>query len=77
MEPEETMIYGSSGSGSSIIVARSQSPTEYGLNLLMQVPYLKSKYNNWLIAKLMNIFTDVEERMNEREESLALMQAPS
>jgi hypothetical protein len=37
----------------------------------------KSKYNNWLIIKLINIFTDVEERKNEREESLAPMQAPS
>jgi hypothetical protein len=33
----------------------------------------ESKYNNWFIAKLINIFTDVEERRKEREESLAPM----
>jgi len=32
----------------------------------------KSRYNNWLIAKLINVFVDVEER---REVSLALYQA--
>jgi len=37
----------------------------------------KSKYNNWLIAKLINIFDDMEERRKEREYSLALMQAPT
>jgi len=36
----------------------------------------QSRYNNWLIAKLINVFADVERR-EEREESLALMQASS
>jgi hypothetical protein len=26
----------------------------------------KSKYNNWLIAKLINVFADVEERRKKR-----------
>jgi hypothetical protein len=34
-------------------------------------------YNNELIAKLVSIFADVEEREEKREESLALMQATS
>jgi hypothetical protein len=33
---------------------------------------LKSKYNNWLIAKLINVFADVKERSKEKKESLAL-----
>jgi hypothetical protein len=33
----------------------------------------KSRYNNEFIAKLVNIFADVEERGEEREESWALM----
>jgi hypothetical protein len=37
----------------------------------------KSRYNNGFIAKLVRIFADVEERGEEREESLALMQATS
>jgi hypothetical protein len=37
----------------------------------------KSKYNNWLIAKLINIFADMEERRKKSEESLAPMQAPN
>jgi hypothetical protein len=37
----------------------------------------KSKYNNWLIAMLINVFADVEEKRKGREESLALMQATS
>jgi hypothetical protein len=43
---------------------------------LVIAPKAKSKYNNWLIAKLINIFADVEEK-KEREESSALMQAIS
>jgi hypothetical protein len=39
--------------------------------------FRKSRYNNGLIAKLVSIFADVEERGEEREESLALMQATS
>jgi hypothetical protein len=35
----------------------------------------KSRYNNGLIVKLVSIFVDVDERGEEREESLALMQA--
>jgi hypothetical protein len=35
------------------------------------------RYNNELIAKLLSIFTDVEERGGERENSLTLMQATS
>jgi hypothetical protein len=38
-------------------------------------PITKSRYNNGLIAKLVSIFADVEERGEEREESSALMQA--
>jgi hypothetical protein len=34
-------------------------------------------YNNGLIAKLVSIFTDVEERGEKRKESLALMQVTS
>ena len=37
----------------------------------------KSKYNNRLIAKLVSIFADMEERREEREESLAHILAPS
>jgi hypothetical protein len=37
----------------------------------------KSKYNNGLIAKMVSISTDVVERREEREGSLALMQATS
>jgi hypothetical protein len=36
-----------------------------------------SRYNNRFIAKLVSIFADVKERGEEREESLALMQATS
>ena len=36
-----------------------------------------SRYNNWLIAKLINIFAIVEERKEESEKSLALKQTPS
>jgi hypothetical protein len=36
-----------------------------------------SKHNNWLIAKLINIFANVEARRKEGEESWAPMQAPS
>jgi hypothetical protein len=43
----------------------------------VSIPSLKIKYNNWLIAKLINIFADVKERRKERVESSALMQAPS
>jgi hypothetical protein len=42
-----------------------------------RAPAHKSKYNNWLIAELINIFADVEERRKERKKSLTLMQAPS
>jgi hypothetical protein len=41
------------------------------------VPFHQSKYNNWLIAKLINGFADAEERKKKREESLALMEATS
>jgi hypothetical protein len=37
----------------------------------------KSKYNNGLIAKMVSISTDVVERREEREGSLALMHATS
>ena len=37
----------------------------------------QSKYNNGLKAKLVSIFAAVEERREEREESLALVLAPS
>jgi hypothetical protein len=33
-----------------------------------------NRYNNGLIIKLVSIFADVEEREEEREENLALMQ---
>jgi hypothetical protein len=33
----------------------------------------KSRYNNWLITKLISIFANVEERWEEREEGLALI----
>ena len=36
-----------------------------------------SKYNNGLKAKLFSSFADVEERREEREESLALILTPS
>jgi hypothetical protein len=36
---------------------------------------LQSKYNGNFIAKQANIFADMEERGEEREESLALIQA--
>ena len=36
-----------------------------------------SKYNNGLKAKLVSSFADVEERREEREESLALILSPS
>jgi hypothetical protein len=39
--------------------------------------YYKSRYNNGLIAKLVSIFADGEEREKKREENLALMQATS
>jgi hypothetical protein len=39
--------------------------------------FYKSKYNDWLIAKLINIFADVEERRKKREESMAFMQTLS
>jgi hypothetical protein len=32
------------------------------------MPTSKSKYSNYLIAKLVSIFTDVDERREEREE---------
>jgi hypothetical protein len=35
------------------------------------------RYNNGLITKLVSTFADVEEREEEREESLALMQTTS
>jgi hypothetical protein len=34
----------------------------------------KNRYNNKLIAKLVSIFSDVDERGDERRGSLALMQ---
>lgn len=34
---------------------------------LIQMKLYESKYNNWLIAKLINIFPDVKDRMNRRE----------
>jgi hypothetical protein len=37
----------------------------------------KSRYNNGLITKLVNIFADVKERGEERKESLTLMQVTS
>jgi hypothetical protein len=37
----------------------------------------KSKYNNRLITKLINIFFDVEERRKEKKEGLTLIQALS
>jgi hypothetical protein len=43
----------------------------------MSARVAKSRYNSGLIAKLVSIFADVEEKGEEREESLALMQATS
>jgi hypothetical protein len=38
---------------------------------------LESKYSNRFITKLVSIFANVEKRREEREESLALILAPS
>jgi hypothetical protein len=38
---------------------------------------VENKYSNELIAKLISIFTDVEERRYEREESSTLIRVPS
>jgi hypothetical protein len=44
---------------------------------LVGVMGCKSRYNNGLIAKLISIFANMEERREEREESLAPTQTPN
>jgi len=44
---------------------------------VMDVFHPKSKYNNGPIAKLANVFVNVEERRRRERESLALMQVTS
>jgi hypothetical protein len=61
-----------------ILASLTHSPRRHPLTALNSrtcasgsFSFVWSRYNNWFIAKLINIFTDGKERRKRREESLA------